>query len=103
MCNSLTKAAYYEDSTGFPAEKTVVLATPLSSDLNGMRQTLLFGVLESIRQNANRQHGDLQLFELGNCYQLQREAYNSLQTRYLARQRLALFMTGWLACPDWTS
>jgi len=103
MCNSLTKAAYYEGSTGFPAEKTVVLANPLSSDLNGMRQTLLFGGLESIRHNRNRQHGDLKLFELGNCYQLKPEGDKGLQKSYLEGQRLALFMTGQLAVANWNT
>ena len=41
---------------------------PLSNDLNVMRQTLLFGGLESIQHNANRKNADLKFFEFGNCY-----------------------------------
>jgi phenylalanyl-tRNA synthetase beta chain len=46
--NSLTKAAYYGES-----DTLVRIMNPLSSDLNVMRQTLLFGGLESIQHNVN--------------------------------------------------
>jgi phenylalanyl-tRNA synthetase beta chain len=103
MCNSLTKASYYETSTQFPAAQTVELANPLSSDLNGMRQTLLFGGLESIRHNRNRQHPDLKLFEMGNSYLLKEGADKSVQKSYKEEQRLALFMTGTKVPANWNS
>jgi phenylalanyl-tRNA synthetase beta chain len=54
MCNSLGKGSYYESLTSLPAANTVILANPLSNDLNGLRQTLLFGMLESAQHNRNR-------------------------------------------------
>lgn len=45
-----------------------MLMNPLSADLNGMRQTLLFGGLESIEHNAKRKNGNIRFFEFGNCY-----------------------------------
>ena len=66
--NSLTKAAYYEELQTYKAENCVRLLNPLSQDLSVLRQTLLFGGLESISRNVNRRRGDLQLFEFGNCY-----------------------------------
>lgn len=68
MSNSLTKAAYYESLTSFPAERCVRILNPLSADLNVMRQTLLFNALEAIALNTNRKNSDLKLYELGNCY-----------------------------------
>ncbi|ASB47930.1 phenylalanine--tRNA ligase subunit beta [Alkalitalea saponilacus] len=103
MCNSLTKSAYYDDCTEFPASRTVILANPLSSDLNGMRQTLLFGGLETIRHNRNRQHQDLKLFELGNCYFLKGNSDVTVQESYIEEQRLSLFMTGHVASANWYS
>ena len=50
MNNSLTKAAYYDDLTSYPAKNLVRLMNPLSSDLNVMRETLLFGGLETRTQ-----------------------------------------------------
>ncbi len=44
------------------------LANPLSSDLNAMRQSLLYGGLSSVLWNINRQNTDLKLYEFGNCY-----------------------------------
>ena len=66
--NSLTKEAYYNGLTTFKPEHLVRVINPLSSDLNVMRQTLLFGGLESIAHNANRKNGNLRFFETGNCY-----------------------------------
>ena len=68
MSNSLTKAAYYEGLTSCPAERCVRILNPLSADLNVMRQTLLFNMLEAVGLNANRRNGDLCLYEFGNCY-----------------------------------
>jgi phenylalanyl-tRNA synthetase beta chain len=61
--NSLTKAAYYGEN-----DSLVHIMNPLSSDLNVMRQTLLFGGLESIQHNVNRKRQNLRFFEFGNVY-----------------------------------
>ena len=66
--NSLTKGAYYEGHNAFPAENCVKIMNPLSTDLNVMRQTLLFGGLESVQHNVNRKRGNLRFFEFGNVY-----------------------------------
>ena len=66
--NSLTKAAYYDELQSYKAENCVRLLNPLSQDLSVLRQTLLFGGLESISRNVNRRRADLQFFEFGNCY-----------------------------------
>ena len=66
--NSLTKGAYYEGHNAYPAENCVKIMNPLSSDLNVMRQTLLFGGLESIQHNVNRKRQNLRFFEFGNIY-----------------------------------
>lgn len=66
--NSLTKEAYYNGLEQYSAEHLVRLLNPLSNDLNVMRQTLLFGGLESIAHNANRKNANLRFFETGNCY-----------------------------------
>ena len=66
--NSLTKAAYYTDLNVYTNDTTVKLMNPLSSDLSVMRQTLLFGGLESICRNVNRKSSNLRFFEFGNCY-----------------------------------
>lgn len=68
MNNSLTRSAYYDALTTYPVSHCVMLMNPLSADLNGMRQTLLFGGLESIEHNANRKNGNIRFFEFGNCY-----------------------------------
>lgn len=71
--NSLTRAAYYDALAAYPAAHCVRLLNPLSADLSVMRQTLLFGGLESIAHNANRKNADLRFFEYGNCYYFHEE------------------------------
>ena len=66
--NSLQRGAYYDDLQTYKAENCVQLLNPLSQDLNVLRQTLLFGGLESISRNVNHRRPDLQFFEFGNCY-----------------------------------
>lgn len=44
------------------------ILNPLSTDLNVLRQTLLFNMMEAIQLNVNRKNGDLKLYEFGNCY-----------------------------------
>lgn len=68
MCNSLVPASQYENNKDFNPEELVMLANPLSSDLNAMRQSLLFGGLASVVRNLNRQKADLKFYEFGNCY-----------------------------------
>ncbi|MBP5365900.1 MAG: phenylalanine--tRNA ligase subunit beta [Bacteroidales bacterium] len=93
MCNTLTKSAYYNELTTFPKEQTVELANPLSTDLNGLRQTLLFGALESAQHNRNRKCADLKLFEIGNCHSFKGGDKADLKN-YTDQQRISLLMTG---------
>lgn len=66
--NSLQRAAYYDNLQSYPTQQLVRLLNPLSTDLNVMRQTLLFGGLETISHNTRHKNADLRLFEFGNCY-----------------------------------
>ena len=71
MNNSLTKGEYYEGMKTYPAENSVHIVNPLSSDLNVMRQTLIFNALEVVERNINHQNSNLRMFEIGNCYSFQ--------------------------------
>ena len=93
--NSLTKAAYYEDEQN--ANPTLVrIMNPLSSDLNVMRQTLLFGGLESIQHNVNRKRQNLRIFEFGNIYTFDPEKKNDddPMQAYKEQYHAALWVTG---------
>ncbi|MEE4198104.1 MAG: phenylalanine--tRNA ligase subunit beta [Bacteroidales bacterium] len=94
MCNSLTKADYYEELKSYPADHSVTIYNPLSNDLNIMRQTLLFGGLESIAHNINRRNPDLKLYEFGNCYQITKKESKNPLKKYHETRQMALFLTG---------
>jgi phenylalanyl-tRNA synthetase beta chain len=104
MCNSLNPSAWYEQNSDFDREKLVLLANPLSSDLNAMRQSLLFGGLGSVVWNINRQNLDLKFYEFGHCY-----FYNNSEQRYpvvgdyTEKESLDLFITGNTNRQSWIS
>jgi phenylalanyl-tRNA synthetase beta chain len=104
MNNSLSSASYYESLSTFPSEKMVRIMNPLSTELNVMRQTLIFGGLETIRHNTNRQRPNLRLFEAGNCYTYcpERGKRNAVD-KYHERFNVAMFLTGKKHEPNWIS
>jgi phenylalanyl-tRNA synthetase beta chain len=89
--NSLTKAAYYENQ-----DTLVKIMNPLSTDLNVMRQTLLFGGLESIQHNVNRKRQNLRLFEFGNVYTFspEKQSDDDPMQAYKEQYHCSLLVTG---------
>lgn len=94
--NSLTKTSYYHDLNVYTEETTVRVMNPLSADLGVMRQTLLFGGLESILRNANRKMGNLRFFEFGNCYHFSKDRHDDENPAkaYIEENHLGLWVTG---------
>lgn len=102
--NSLTKISYYNGLTSYPAESAVRIMNPLGSDLSVMRQTLLFGGLESIARNRNRKRTNLKFYEFGECYH-----YNSAKAggenplaAYSEELHLGIWLSGNRYEPSWT-
>ena len=71
--NSLQRGAYYDGLESVKSENCVRLLNPLSQDLNVLRQTLLFGGLESIARNVSYRMPNQHFFEYGNCYYFHKE------------------------------
>ena len=96
MNNSLTRSAYYDELTTYPVSHCVMLMNPLSADLNGMRQTLLFGGLESIEHNAKRKNGNIRFFEFGNCYDynVEKKREDATLAEFSEDYRLGLWVCG---------
>ena len=94
--NSLTKGAYYEGHNSYLPENCVKIMNPLSTDLNVMRQTLLFGGLESIQYNANRKRQNLRFFEFGNVYTFapEKENQDDPMLAYKEQYHAGLWVTG---------
>ena len=100
--NSLNKTSYYENNAVFPIENTVKIFNPLSNDLGSMRQTLLYGGLESIAHNANRKNPDLRLYEFGNCYFFKGSSLKENPImNYREEEHLALFVSGEKEAANW--
>ena len=89
--NSLTKTAYYEGKTN-----VVKIMNPLSSDLGVMRQTLLYGGLESVEHNVKRKNANLKFFEFGNCYFFDEEKENpeNPMQAYKEENFMGIWVTG---------
>lgn len=113
MNNSLTRRANYEGLATMPADACVTLMNPLSADLNVMRQTLLFGGLQTIAHNINHKQRNLRFFEFGNCYTRHAEGASAEADTPLKgfeeEHRLGLWLSGtrtensWLHADEQTS
>lgn len=104
--NSLTSQSYYADSEVLPADHCVKLMNPLSGELSVLRQTLLYGGLESISHNVNRKATDLKFYEFGKVY-FRDPAKESTREHPLApyteRPVLGLWMTGAETSASWNA
>ena len=96
MNNSLTRSAYYSELTTYPESHCVRLMNPLSADLNVMRQTLLFGGLESIAYNVHRKNSNIRFYEFGNCYDFTAEhkKEGEILSQFSEDYRLGIWLGG---------
>lgn len=106
MNNSLTAVSYYDGLEMYPLDNCVRLLNPLSNDLAVMRQTLVFGGLESLAHNINRKSANLLMYEFGNVYSFDPQA-ESTEEKPLApfaeEAHLGIWMTGDLHTANWTA
>ncbi len=104
MSNSLNPSSWYLDSSDFDNDSLVILANPLSSDLDCMRQSLLYGGLNALARNINRQNPDLRLFEFGACYFKKKDANAERPANnYIETFALDLFITGIKRPENWNN
>lgn len=102
--NSLTAERYYAENTVYPLDHCVRLLNPLSADLSVMRQTLLFGGLESLAYNINRRAADLMMYEFGNVYLCNPQAESTAEhplAPYSESSHLGIWITGAIRPAGW--
>lgn len=101
--NSLTAESYYEGLTD-ETHQPVKLLNPLSTDLNVMRMSLIFGGLETINHNINRRDPDLSLYEFGKTYfynpTIESTAENPIAP-YSESEVLGIWLTGNIRNGNW--
>jgi phenylalanyl-tRNA synthetase beta chain len=73
----------------------VVLANPLSSDMDVLRPSLLPGLIHSLRHNVSRKNYDVALFEIGR-------AFGSPNSAAKEELRVVIAITGQRAQPFWS-
>ncbi len=96
LCNSLSNKEYYATHNDFDEEGFVSLLNPLSKELAVMRRTMVFGALESVQRNANRQRANLKFYEFGRTY-------CKTEKGYFEQQNLTLLITGNKEEESWNS
>ncbi len=89
MSNSLTKSGYASllDTKEIREDFEVRMLNPLSSDLDVMRQTLLYGCLEAAQLNQNHGNDRIKLFEFGKVYQ-------KFESGFSERKMLSMILSG---------
>ena len=103
MNNSLTKGDYAHKFDFIDENETILLLNPLSSELNAMRQTLLFSGLENVAKNLNNKISDLRLFEFGKIYSLNNNVKeeSDVTERYKETEMMSIFVTGKNGNDNW--
>ena len=101
MNNSLTKASYYTEKENFNAEESIAVLNPLSSELNILRQSLIFGTLESIKRNINYKNFDIKFFEFGKHYKIKNASGVGVDEKYHESMHLAIAISGKNKKEDW--
>ena len=98
MNNSLTSSKFVEKSGSkvLDSKQNVELLNPLSNELDVMRQSLLFGGLQSIEHNQNRQHPNLRLFEFG-------KEYIKTDNGYFETQKIGIWLNGLKENENWST
>ena len=94
MNNSLTKQDYYVNNAEFDENKSVAILNPLSSELNVLRQNLIFGGLETIRRNIKFKQTDIKIFEFGNQYNIANAKSDNVTEHYFQESHLGIFLSG---------
>jgi phenylalanyl-tRNA synthetase beta chain len=84
-------------------EKTVHIVNPLSKELDVMRQSLLFGVLETIIRNQNQKVSDVKIYEFGKVYGYNQQLKESgdVTKTYQETKYLGLAVCGSLNRESW--
>ena len=90
MNNTLTQSKYYAEK-----ENLVTLLNSINTELDVLRNDLLYGGLEAIAHNQNRQNADLKLFEFGKIYS------KKSAEKYSEQQQLCMWMTGKFTEKSW--
>ncbi len=94
MTNSLSASVYLELDGPELVAQVVHVLNPLSSDLDVLRQSLLFSGLKAVSYNLNRRINNLKFFEFG-------KSYHKFSGRYEEQNHLAIFMTGAQLSDSW--
>ena len=100
--NSLTNSDYIKKNPVLDEKNNVKILNPISRDLDILRQTLLYGGLESVAYNLNRKTSDIKFYEFGKIYLLNKaEKKNDALSKYFEEKHLSLFLSGRKNADSW--
>lgn len=95
LCNSLSSPKYIKLHPALQEEHSIKMLNPLSADLAVLRQSMLFGNLESLAYNNNRKISNIRMFEFG-------KTYHRYATGISERKHLTLIICGNKEDDSWT-
>jgi phenylalanyl-tRNA synthetase beta chain len=108
--NTLTSLGFYEvltnslTSVHLPElqDKAIKMLNPQSSDMAGLRTSLLPGLLSTIKKNANVGEKDLKLFEYGRIFRQTKPAIVAFDD-FTEEEQIGLVLTGNAVSKEWFS
>ncbi|MCS7027899.1 MAG: phenylalanine--tRNA ligase subunit beta [Bacteroidia bacterium] len=88
----------FTDKNFVDKETAIAILEPSSEELSHLRQTLLFGGLQSIAYNLNRKQNNLQFFEFGKIYF---KEVKENKVEYIEKPVLGIWLTGQFIRSNW--
>ncbi len=105
MNNSITKSKYQSTLQNQSSENWVRLLSSVNTELDVMRNNMLFTGLESVSHNINHKNSNVKLFEFGKTYHKNDVVVGEeqKQPQYSENNHLAIFIAGNRSASNWNT
>lgn len=104
ITNSLLNSRYEEQVLGKEVDHTVNLMNPISSELDILRNQMIFSGLEVVSYNLNHKAPGIKIFEIGKTYRFDESSKeNSFRDKHKESTRLGVWIAEELSDENWFS
>ncbi len=104
MNNSIGKSKYQSALKGQTQEAWVRLLSSINTELDVLRNNMLFSGLESVAHNINHKNANVKLFEFGKTYNIDNQSIDvDYIKQYKEQNHLAIFVSGNKSSGNWKS
>jgi phenylalanyl-tRNA synthetase beta chain len=97
--NSIVSSKYEQSSV--LVNETVLLLNSQTAELDALRTSMIYGLLDIANRNINHKSPNVKLFEFGKVYWRETEKLQSENSRFQEEERLAIYLSGNYEAENW--